>query len=108
MVTEPVAYTYPWTYLQAGQQTRGHSREAKDEVYEFLHIDGRGVMLRGNDTLVVEKDQIVYVPKGVFHRVINPTKGEMIFETISPGRIARPAIPRPGEFSQSLQKLQSP
>jgi mannose-6-phosphate isomerase-like protein (cupin superfamily) len=67
-----------------------------------------GVMLLGDKTVFVKKDSIVYVPKGVFHGVINPTTDEMVFETISPGKIARPAISRQNDFSQNLQRLQSP
>jgi mannose-6-phosphate isomerase-like protein (cupin superfamily) len=93
--------------LRAGKQTRGHRHDDTDEIYRFSHVGGMRVILLDNKTLFVKKDSIVYIPKGVSHRVINPTSDDMVFETISPGRIARPTIPR-GDFSQSLQKLQSP
>jgi hypothetical protein len=51
-------------------------------------------MLLDDKTVFVKKDSIVYIPKGVFHRPINPTTDDMVFETISPGKIARPALPR--------------
>jgi hypothetical protein len=67
-----------------------------------------GYMLLDDKTIFVKKDSIVCARTTVFHRVINPTSNEMVFETISPGKIARPTLVRAGDFSQSLQKLQSP
>jgi hypothetical protein len=76
--------------------------------YRFVRVEEMGLMLLDDKTVFVKKDSIVYVPKGVFHRVINPTNDDMVFETISPGKIARPAISRAGDFThQSLQRLQS-
>jgi oxalate decarboxylase/phosphoglucose isomerase-like protein (cupin superfamily) len=47
-----------------------------------------GYMLLDDKTIFVKRDDdIMYVAKGVFHRVINPTGGERIFETISPGKV---------------------
>jgi hypothetical protein len=53
-------------------------------------------MLLDDKTISVKgDDDIVYVGKGVFfHRVINSTNDEMVFETISPGRITRPVLSR--------------
>jgi hypothetical protein len=44
-------------------------------------------MLLDDKTILVKRDDIVYIAKGVFHQMINPTGGERIFETISPGKV---------------------
>jgi hypothetical protein len=54
-----------------------------------------GVVLVDDKTIFVKRDDgIVYVAKGVFHQVINPTGGERVFETISKSAegIARPPV----------------
>jgi hypothetical protein len=44
-------------------------------------------MLLDDKTIFVKgDDDIVYVGKGVFHQMINPTGGERIFETKVRGR----------------------
>jgi hypothetical protein len=56
-------------------------------------VEGMGVVLVDDKTIFVKRDDdIVYVAKRVFRRVINPTGGERIFETISPGKVARPPV----------------
>jgi hypothetical protein len=50
------------------------------------------MLLDDNKTIFVNRDDIVYVAKGVFHRVIKPTGRERIVETISPGKVARPPM----------------
>lgn len=89
-----VIFTYSSTHLNPQRQTRGHKHDDQDEIYKFIDVkDGEfGVVLVDSETLFVQKNTIVFVPRGVFHRVINPTLEPMVFETISPGKIQRPAL----------------
>jgi hypothetical protein len=62
---------------------------AKVSKHISCRVEGMGVVLVDDKTIFVKRDDdIVYVAKRVFfHRVINPTGGERIFEAISPGKV---------------------
>ena len=67
------------TKLYRGQSTRGHRHAGQEEVYFF--IQGWGKMIVGEETdepFTVQPGDIVLIPDGAFHRVIND--GEMHLE----------------------------
>ena len=80
------------TILHAGKQTRGHSHRDDDEVYYF--VEGDGIMLLNNNALMVTAGDYVFVERGVFHKMVNTSKGEgdLIFICQFPGRASRPAF----------------
>jgi mannose-6-phosphate isomerase-like protein (cupin superfamily) len=57
------------TVLHAGKQTRGHAHDNIEEIYFFLN--GNGKMLVGEEEIDVSEGDMVAIPCGVFHRVIN-------------------------------------
>ncbi|RLJ09799.1 MAG: cupin [Candidatus Aenigmatarchaeota archaeon] len=65
------------TILHPKQATRGHSHEETEEVYIFLQ--GEGEMQLDDKRFKVEKNDLVLVPKGVFHRVFNQGEIDLIF-----------------------------
>lgn len=64
------------TTLNPYKSTRGHSHDNQEEVY-FFH--GEGVMVLGDEEFNVSDGDIVLIPKGTFHRVINPNDKELMF-----------------------------
>jgi oxalate decarboxylase/phosphoglucose isomerase-like protein (cupin superfamily) len=74
------------TKLYRGQQTRGHRHAGQEEVYFF--VQGYGKMIVGNETdepFDVGAGDIVLVPDGAFHRVINDGEMHMIFNCVFQG-----------------------
>ncbi|MEM0372457.1 MAG: cupin domain-containing protein [archaeon] len=65
------------TVLHPGKQTRGHSHENIEEIYFFLK--GRGKMLVGEEETSVSEGEMVMIPCGAFHRVINDSGEDMRF-----------------------------
>jgi|GEM_PF-200855 len=57
------------TELNRGKSTSGHSHKGQEEIYFFIH--GHGEMIVGEDRFQVEKGDVVLIPDGAFHRVIN-------------------------------------
>ena len=57
------------TTLHPGKSTSGHSHPGQEEVYQFIHGEGR--MQLGDDIFNVWPGDIVLVKDGVFHRVHN-------------------------------------
>jgi oxalate decarboxylase/phosphoglucose isomerase-like protein (cupin superfamily) len=75
------------TKLYPGQQTRGHRHEGQEEVYFF--VEGQGQMIVGEETdelFVVRKNDIVLIPDGAFHRVINDGDTNLIFNCVFDGK----------------------
>ena len=68
------------TKLYRGQATRGHSHAGQEEVYFF--VQGWGKMIVGNEDTEpfdVGPGDVVLIPDGDFHRVINDGEMHMIF-----------------------------
>ena len=59
------------TFLKPNQSTRGHSHDDLEEVY-FI-TKGIGVMVLGDTSMPVETGDVILIPAGKFHRVINDT-----------------------------------
>ena len=75
------------TKLYRNQQTRGHRHAGQEEVYFF--IAGTGRMIVGEETdesFVVQAGDIVLIPDGAFHRVINDGDTNLIFNCVFDGR----------------------
>lgn len=74
------------TKLYRGQQTRGHRHVGQEEVYIF--VQGYGKMIVGEETdepFDVGSGDIVLIPDGAFHRVINDGEMNLIFNCIFDG-----------------------
>ena len=74
------------TKLYRNQQTRGHRHAGQEEVYFF--IQGTGKMVVGDETdepFAVRTGDIVLIPDGAFHRVINDGDSNLIFNCVFQG-----------------------
>lgn len=74
------------TKLYRDQQTRGHRHAGQEEVYFF--IQGTGRMIVGDETdqsFAVGPGDIVLIPDGAFHRVINDGDSNLIFNCVFQG-----------------------
>jgi len=75
------------TKLYRGQSTRGHRHAGQEEVYLF--VQGYGKMIVGNETdepFDVKSGDIVLIPDGAFHRVINDGEMHLIFNCVFDGK----------------------
>lgn len=75
------------TKLYRNQSTRGHRHEGQEEVYFF--VQGSGQMIVGNendDSFRVSSGDIVLIPDGAFHRVINDGETNLIFNCVFDGK----------------------
>lgn len=75
------------TKLYRGQQTRGHRHKGQEEVYFF--VQGYGKMIVGEETsepFDVQQGDIVLIPDGAFHRVINDGEMHLIFNCVFDGK----------------------
>ena len=62
------------TILHPGKQTTGHKHPGQEEVYQFIH--GNGKMQVGNNTFTVGPNDVVLIPDGAFHKVFNESTVE--------------------------------
>ena len=75
------------TLLRVGQQTRGHRHPGQEEVYIF--VQGNGEMIVGEETdtpFKVSAGDIVLIPDGAFHRVINNGDINLSFNCVFDGK----------------------
>jgi len=72
------------TVLHKGQSTRGHSHAGQEEVYYFVH--GKADMQVGETIYTVRAGDIVLIPDGDFHRVINTGETDCIFNCVFDGK----------------------
>jgi oxalate decarboxylase/phosphoglucose isomerase-like protein (cupin superfamily) len=75
------------TQLRVGQQTRGHRHPGQEEVYIF--VQGHGQMIVGDETdapFFVTAGDIVLIPDGAFHRVINDGEMNLLFNCVFDGK----------------------
>src|SRR3989344_7015067 len=68
------------TELHPGKETRGHKHDDIEEVY--FCKDGEGKIVVGEETMPFERGDVVTIPLGAFHRVLNPSKKELVFLAI--------------------------
>jgi mannose-6-phosphate isomerase-like protein (cupin superfamily) len=69
--------TVSLTILHPGKETGGHSHGEAEEVYNFA--EGNGEMLLGEKRFPVKKGDIVLIKKGLFHKVLNTGKTQLMF-----------------------------
>ena len=75
------------TRLNAGKNTSGHRHVGQEEVYIF--ISGRGSMIVDGDdyrNFSVKAGDVVLIPDGAFHQVINNSSEELYFICIFDGQ----------------------
>jgi len=65
------------TLLKPDKETRGHSHVGQEEIYYF--IDGEGEMILGEESFDVVAGDVVLIPDGVFHKVINPSLNRFLY-----------------------------
>lgn len=75
------------TKLYRGQSTRGHRHPGQEEVYFF--VQGEGHMIVGEEDsqpFRVTSGDIVLIPDGAFHRVINDGYQNLVFNCVFDGQ----------------------
>jgi mannose-6-phosphate isomerase-like protein (cupin superfamily) len=75
------------TLLYREQSTRGHRHVGQEEVYIF--VQGRGAMIVGDEDsepFDVSAGDIVLIPDGAFHRVINNGDVNLLFNCVFDGK----------------------
>lgn len=75
------------TKLYRNQSTRGHRHPGQEEVYFFVH--GTGKMIVGEETdqpFNVGAGDVVLIPDGAFHRVINDGEMNLVFNCVFDGK----------------------
>lgn len=75
------------TKLYRDQSTRGHRHPGQEEVYFF--VQGFGKMIVGeedSEAFTVSPGDIVLIPDGAFHRVINDGEMNLIFNCVFDGK----------------------
>jgi oxalate decarboxylase/phosphoglucose isomerase-like protein (cupin superfamily) len=72
------------TKLYRGQATRGHSHAGQEEVYFF--VQGTGMMIVDEDKFRVNAGDVILIPDGAFHRVINDGEQNLIFNCVFDGK----------------------
>ncbi len=72
------------TKLYRGQATRGHSHAGQEEVYFF--VQGTGMMIVDEEKFRVNAGDIILIPDGAFHRVINDGEMHLVFNCVFDGK----------------------
>lgn len=72
------------TKLYRGQATRGHSHAGQEEVYFF--VQGTGMMYVNDEKFRVSPGDIILIPDGAFHRVINDGEMHLVFNCVFDGK----------------------
>jgi oxalate decarboxylase/phosphoglucose isomerase-like protein (cupin superfamily) len=72
------------TELYRGQATRGHSHAGQEEVYFF--VQGTGIMMVDEQRFRVTAGDIILIPDGAFHRVINDGDMNLVFNCVFDGK----------------------
>ena len=76
------------TTLRPSQQTRGHRHDGQEEIYFFLYGDGKMIVgEEDTEPFEVHSGNIIQIPDGAFHRVINTSENrEMKFICVFDGK----------------------
>lgn len=72
------------THLHSQQQTRGHKHEGQEEVYYF--VSGSGDMQIDEEIFNVQGGDVVLIPDGAFHKVINTSNTPLYFVCVFDGK----------------------
>ena len=74
------------TKLYRGKATRGHRHPGQEEVYFF--VQGWGEMIVGDESsepFPVGSGDVVLIPDGAFHKVINTGDQHLVFNCVFDG-----------------------
>jgi oxalate decarboxylase/phosphoglucose isomerase-like protein (cupin superfamily) len=72
------------TCLYRGQSTRGHNHVGQEEVYFF--VQGTGMMIVDEERFRVVPGDVILIPDGAFHRVINDGEMNLVFNCVFDGK----------------------
>jgi len=75
------------TLLYRGQSTRGHRHPGQEEIYFF--VQGWGKMIVGeedSEPFDVSHGDIILIPDGAFHKVINDGDMNLLFNCVFDGK----------------------
>ncbi len=71
------------TKLYRGQATRGHTHAGQEEVYFF--VQGTGMMIVDQEKFRVNAGDIILIPDGAFHQVVNDGEQNLTFNCVFQG-----------------------
>jgi len=72
------------TKLHPGKKTSGHVHPGQEEIYFF--VSGSGLMIVDDEEFKVTTDDIILIPDGKFHQVINTNAHEpLVFNCVFNG-----------------------
>jgi oxalate decarboxylase/phosphoglucose isomerase-like protein (cupin superfamily) len=71
------------TVLHVAKETTGHYHEGQEEIYFFMYGSGR--MIVGDKEFEVAGGDIVLIPDGLFHKVVNTGVSDLIFNCVFEG-----------------------
>ena len=73
------------------KMTTGHSHSNQDEFYFFIKGSGRMLLRIGKKkyNFAVKPHDLVSVPRGYWHRVVNTSKQELVFIDIFEGKLPK-------------------
>lgn len=75
------------THLHPGQSTRGHRHAGQEEVYFFVFGEGRMIVgEEDSESFEVRGGDVVLIPDGAFHRVINDSSIDLVFNCVFDGK----------------------
>jgi oxalate decarboxylase/phosphoglucose isomerase-like protein (cupin superfamily) len=72
------------TRLYSGRFTRGHSHAGQEEIYFF--VAGSGIMVVGESRFRVATNDVILIPDGEFHQVINDGSSDLVFNCVFDGK----------------------
>ena len=73
------------TILHPGKHTNGHSHDGQEEVYQF--VSGQGTMTVGDNSYLVGPGDVILIPDGDFHKVLNNSDTEdLVFVCVFNGK----------------------
>lgn len=72
------------TKLYRGQATRGHNHPGQEEVYFF--VQGTGIMIVDEEKFRVNAGDVILIPDGAFHKVINDGEMHLVFNCVFDGK----------------------
>lgn len=72
------------TLLHPHQETRGHTHAGQEEVYYF--VSGTGQMKLDEEVFDVQGGDVVLIPDGKFHKVINISNSPLYFVCVFDGK----------------------
>ena len=70
---------YPGKVNSEFKMTRGHFHDA-EEVY--LVLSGKGLIVTRGKKIKIKKDELVTIPKDMWHRTVNTGKEKLVFLTV--------------------------